>query len=540
MVSLVEPCTAMCFKTSRIFTLLATGIVLVSCASSKTKNENALHLTLATEPPTLDWNLANDNVSHQVINQIMEGLAEYDENMNPVPAIAETWDVSKDGLVYTFHLKKNHAWTDGKPVTANDFRDSWLRLLAPKTASEYAYFLYDIVGAREFNTGQILDAEKVGIKTVDDHTLLVTLTQPIVYFPHLTTFMVTYPIRVDVVDRYGPKWTEPRNIVTCGPYQLTEWWHEYRLSLRKNPSYAGLPKPFVDEIIFNIVPDPSTALTLYDQAMIDVAVLPPMAIGHYKNSPDFVHHSRLRNTYFGFNITKPPFDNVFFRRALSQSLDKSQIPSILNGKEIPIKSWIPSNLPTASPEAGLGFNPDLASLDLEKSKVDLSQPIELYFNSDPTNKKLAEWAQNQWKQNLGLNVELINQDWKSYLSLLHNDAPGLFRLGWGADYPDADSFMNVFLSYSGNNFTQWKNKTFDALVIQARGEANVEKRKNIYTQAEKMLLDEEAIIIPLYQHTQNMVVKKKWQPYPTSSLDAVYLKRVRAIHELPLHEPLNP
>ena len=216
-------------------------------------SNSTLHISLPSEPPTLDWNIATDNISYQILNQLMEGLTQFDENLNVIPAVAQSWDIGDNGKTYVFHINKNAKWSDGVKVRAQDFRYSWLRLLNPNTAAEYAYFLFDIVGAKDFNSGILKDTTQVGIEVADDHTLIIHLTKPIAFFPSISTFMVTFPLRQDVVEKFGDKWTEPKNMATCGPYTLTEWWHEYRLHLLRNPYYGGSPKPSIKDI-FNGIP----------------------------------------------------------------------------------------------------------------------------------------------------------------------------------------------------------------------------------------------------------------------------------------------
>ncbi|MEK7825376.1 MAG: ABC transporter substrate-binding protein, partial [Nitrospirota bacterium] len=207
--------------TAIISVAILTSAIYISSTPETIKNGSLLRLTLRSEPPTLDWSLATDGVSFEVITNIMEGLTEYDENLRPRPAIAERWEVSEDGKRYTFFLRSDVKWTDGKTVTAGDFVYSWRRLLAPETGAEYAYFLYDIVNAHRYNSGAIKDPYLVGVRAKSDFVLEVDLEKPIVYFPSITTFMVTFPQRQDIIERHGYRWTEPENIVTNGPFKLS-------------------------------------------------------------------------------------------------------------------------------------------------------------------------------------------------------------------------------------------------------------------------------------------------------------------------------
>ena len=189
------------------------AVLSVSC-EKRERDTRVLRMNIETEPPSLDWSIATDNWSIHVINNIMNGLTRYDDDLVAQPALAERWDVSDDGMVYRFHLRKDVEWTDGVPLTARHFVDGWRRLLDPATAAEYAYFLYDVEGARNFNTGELKDFSKVGVKAIDDHTLEVRLNKPIVYFTDVVNFVSTFPIRIDVIEKHGDEWTEPGNIQT--------------------------------------------------------------------------------------------------------------------------------------------------------------------------------------------------------------------------------------------------------------------------------------------------------------------------------------
>lgn len=527
----MAPYTSMLKKSSLH---LVTVLLCLHCSSSpSTPDEstlfNKINIALATEPPTLDWNLATDGVSYQVLNQLMEGLTQYDENLHPIPAVAKSWDVSKDGKTYTFYLDPKYKWSDGRVVTAHDFYASWIRLLQPNTAAEYAYFLFDIAGAKEFNSGNLTDVNKVGLRVVDDTTFEVRLKNPVVFFPAITTFMVTYPLRQDILEKFGDHWTDPQHMLTCGPFTLKEWWHEYRLQLEPNPFYGGTPQPKIKNLTIYLVREPLTALSLFEQKHLDMVVLPPMAINRYKNHPDALFHTQLRGTYYGFNIHKKPFDDVRVRQAMALALDKSPLPQILKGHEETTNSWIPPGMFGHNNSMGLQFDPQKARELLKQAGYDDTKKIpdvELTFNSDPTNKKIAEWAGAQWKKNLGLSVKLKQQEWKAYLALLKTNPPSLFRLGWGADYPDPDNFMNLFASWSGNNHTEWKNQEYDLLIREGAIERNPESRLTIYNQAQKMLLENHTVIVPLYVSTQNLLVAKKLQPFPVTKLDVVYYKKV--------------
>jgi len=412
----------------------------------------------------------------------MEGLAEYNNALQPIPALAKKWEISSDGLQYTFTLKKGIQWSDGVSLRAQHFLDSWLRLLNPQTAAEYAYFLYDIKGAKEFNQGIVKDPKKVAIRAPSDHILKVTLKHPAVYFPSVTTFMVTYPIRMDLIEKFGNLWTEPPNLVTLGAFQVKSWRHEYKLVLEKNPLYWGVKKgfPSIQNLIVYVINEGTTALSLYETGGLDYVELPPIAIPHYREHADFRFQTKLRGYYYGFNVQITPFDDVRVRKAFSHAIDRKQFPKILQGGEIPTGSWVPKGMFGYNETIGLRYDPQKARALLKEAGFPQGKGFPrtiAAFNTDPLNRMVSENLQAQWKKELNVDIVLDNQEWKVYLQKLQHDTPALFRLGWGADYPDPDNFLNLFTSTSGNNHTKWKNEEYDQLITKAAGEPNTTKRK---------------------------------------------------------------
>lgn len=507
-------------------TLFILFFIFSSCQFDKTDQPEIARIALESEPPTLDWNIATDNASYQVLNQLMEGLTQYDNNLNVIPAIATRWTISNDGKTYTFYINPKYRWSDGVPVSAQHFKDSWMRLLSPETAAEYAYFLYDIKGAKDFNEGHIKDPRQVAIHVLNPLTLEVELNNPISFFPAITTFMVTFPIRLDVIEKNKNYWTKPEHLVTIGPYKLDSWWTDYRLILSTNPYYGGSPQPYLQQLKFYVIKDPATALNLYTTHQIDVIVPPPLTLEHFLSNPNLIQKTKLRGYYYGFNTSAPPFNNVDLRKALTLALNRNHLPDILKGGEQATQSWIPPGLLGHNNTIGLAFNPEEAKKLLKASGFDPAKKITLSYNSDALNKTVAQWAQAQWNKNLGLKVELDNREWKTYLSLLKNQPPDIFRLGWGADYPDPDNFMNLFTSWSGNNHTGWKNSTYDQLVLEGAKEPSPEKRKKIYDQAQHILLEDDCIIIPLFISSQNILIRDHLKPFPLLPVDFVYYKRV--------------
>ncbi len=514
---------------SLLFIGLVASFLWPSADRGTVESEAVFRMNLTAEPPTLDWALATDNVSIRVIENLMEGLTAYDAALRPQPAIAARWTVSGDGRIYTFHLRPDVYWSDGKQVTAHDFEYAWKRLLNPATASEYAYFLYDVENAAAYNTGRIKDADLVGVKALHDLTLRVDLKKQAVYFPSVTTFTATFPQRKDLIERYGDRWTEPAHLVTLGAFRLEEWRHEYRLTLVANEHYYG-DRPALDRVIFYVVSEETTALTLYETGYLDRVTLPPIAIPRYKTHPDYVRAPFLRGYYYGFNLDKAPFDKVKVRQAFSMAIDREEIPKILKGGEIPATSWIPQGMFAHNPEIGLAFNPEKARRFLAEAGYKNGAglpPITLAFNTDPTNRMIAEHIQAQWKKNLGVTVLLDNMEWKVYLQQLREDTPQVFRLGWGADYPDPDNFMNLFTSTSGNNNTHWGNAEYDRFISDAASEGDPSKRLALYDAAQRILTETDVPIMPLFFAAQNLLISPEIEGLEVNAMDLIHLKKVK-------------
>lgn len=501
--------------------------ILLSALAFGAKQEFAYRLH--SEPPTLDWNLATDNVSINVINHIMEGLATYDAKLNPKPALAKDWKVSGDGKTYTYTLREGLQWSDGVPLKAQHFVDSWLRALDPKTAAEYAYFFFDMEGAREFFEGKIKDSSKLGFFAKDDRTLVVKLNKKAAYFPHIPTFTVTFPIRKDLIEKWGNKWTLPANLATVGPFLLKEWKHDVRLVMNPNPKFYG-NKPKLEKVTAHIINEDTTAINMFESGSLNyVSRIPALEIDRLRASPAYRNMPYLRGYYYGFNTKKPPFQDVRVRKALAHAIDRAQIVSLLKGGQSPTTSWIPKGMLGFEPKVGLDFNPSKAKALLAEAGYPEGKgfpPITFVFDTRDDNKLIAERLQSMWKKHLGLDLRAQNEDWKVYLNRLKSDTPPLFRLGWGADYPDPENFMGLFTSHSGNNHTEWKNSEYDSLVAQAAAESAVPKRVALYKKAQQILLEKDAVIVPLFSDALNVLVSPSVKGLQLNSLDHLDLRSV--------------
>lgn len=462
----------------------------------------------------------------------MVGLTEFDRNLKPAPVIARSWEILEGGKKIRFHLREDVAWSDGKKVRAQDFEYSWKRLLNPKTASEYAYILFDILNAEEYNQGKIKDENLVGVKAKDDWTLEVQLKYPASYFIAITTFDVTYPQRQDIIEKFGTKWTEPGNIVTNGPFLLSSWKHENEIQLRANPNFF-LGKPAIDKVEMFMVNEKTTALALYEQGQIDFIdnhSIPILEKRGLAKMAGFQRVPQLRGYYYGFATDRKPFDDARVRRAFSLAIDRSVFPKILHGGEIPATSWIPPGMLAHNPEIGLSYNPSEARRLLREAGYPDGKGfprVTLGYNTDENHKLVADAVQGMWKRNLNVLVRLENQEWKVYLKKLQTDPPHIFRLGWGADYPDPDNFMKLFTSNSGNNNTRWKNPRYDQLLALAAREFDEKKRASLYNDAQRILCETDVPITPLFTTAETTVLNPRFTGLKLNSMGRLMLRDVR-------------
>ena len=522
-------------KSGRFQGILLMGIfwgLIVACSNGKVDTLQVFRMPISNEPPTLDWTLATDSVSFDILTNIMEGLTQYDSNMEPIPAIAERWETSDNGKVVTYYLRDDVLWTDGQPVKASDFEYSWKRLLNPATGAQYAYFLFDIENAYEYNSGKITDFSKVGVSAKSEFVLEVRLKKPVVYFPSITTFMVTFPQRRDIVEKFENHWTDPDKIVTNGPFKLSEWKHEYKLELTANNEfYEG--RPPLDMIVAYVVREKTTALTLYETGELEMVELPPVAIPHFKKHEDYDSLPQLRGYYYGINVAKPPFDNPLVRRAFAHSVDRFRLPLLLKGGETPSSSWIPQGMFGYNPNIGAKFDPVTAQKLLAEAGYPNGEGfpnIIAMYNTSDTNRLIGEFLQAQWKEHLNIDVKLESQEWKVFLNKLQFDPPQIFRLGWGADFPDPDNFMNLFISTSGNNRLRWSNSRYDELVAKGATLNNSKERQRVYDEAQKILTEIDAAMIPLFVSTQNLLIKPYVKGFEINSMELMYLKKINLVN----------
>jgi len=508
------------------------GVIAVNRAAAATPVGNTeVTFRIRGEPETLDWTRAHTVVEAYLLMNIMEGLVTFDAGTKLLPALAQSWNISKDGKVYTFKIRPNVLWSDGVPLTAEHFVYSWKRLLSPVTAAAYAYLLFDIQGAEGFNQRRITDFNDVGIKALDSLTLQVTLSHPVAHWIYIPAFWTTFPMRQDIVEKYGVGWDYPGHMVNLGPFSLVTHDADSKIVLRANPKYYG-PHGNVSQVTALVVKDDVTALKLYQAGKLDFLTdLATVDLHGFTGSRELRSFSQLKTGFLGFAIDQYPLSNTKLRRAIAMAIDKSKLCRMLHGGQEPATSFVPPGMLAYSKSVGLPFNREKAREELNRTGLSKLGPIRLDYalpNWDKA-REIAEFIQGQLKENLGIEVLLHSMDNLTYRTQLDLHTYPLYDYTWTADYPDPDNFLSLFSSESGNSRTGWKDDLYDGLVFKGRQVQGSSEREKIYLNAQKDLLEEEAIIVPLYYEPNLVLVKSRIKSFEMSSMDYLFLRKVDVV-----------
>jgi oligopeptide transport system substrate-binding protein len=478
--------------------------------------EQVITVNWGTEPPSLDPGLASDTTSANILFNIMDPLVKLDDDLNPVPSLAESWDVSKDGKTVTYHLRKDGKWTNGDPVTANDFEYSWKRTVSPELAADYAYQFYGIVGAQEYNgckggkaKCQPL-ADKMGVKATDDYTLQVQLTTPQPWFIQQSAHHSFLAVNKKAVEQFGAKWTEAKNIVTDGPFKLAAWEHDAKIDLVKWDQWRGAKDVGLTRVNGRMIVDGTTAVQAYEAGEVDVNPnIPTEEIARVKDTPDYQQYPGLGTYYYGINVKNISDPNQ--RRAMSLAVNRREIiDNIAQADQLPTTGFTPKGMP--------GFdeiNPDSPwtpeNGDLEQAKELMAKvqnpkkDINLLLNDSPGHREIAVAIQAAWKE-LGLNTKIKVQEWAQFLEFIGpppDKSVDVYRLGWIGDYVDAINFLELWTCKSGNNSTNYCDQAYDQDVEKARRTQDNGARYKIYADLEQKLLGQDGAvpIIPIYWYT---------------------------------------
>lgn len=506
-----------------LLSVIVTCLQFSACTKINNNTAKCLNMNLGFEPETLDWNRVSDAYSPTIISQIMDGLTSFDEKDGEVvvkPAIAKSWTINEDGTEYTFFLDERAKWSDGKPVIAQHFIDSFHRALSPEIASPYANLL------------SVMDLENS--KAIDEHTLLIKLKFPATYFLFLTAQCFTYPIRLDLINKYADNWVEAEHMVSNGRFLLKEWRHEYKIHLKANPEYflKDEIKSNLEELKFFMVPEQSSAFTLFKKGQfdwIDGGSIPSSEFNQLEKLRP-LKSSLLRSTFLGFNTQKEPFNNALVRKAFSYAINREELIKLRARGDIPTASWIPPGLKSFhNTERGLGYNPQLARDLLKQAGFPNGKgfpTVEYVYPSREDSKALAEIMHSMWQKELNIKVKLVALEWKVFMKTLSEDTPSLYRLSWGADYPEPSTFMYLFTKDFPINYGKWFNPNYDNLVNAAVRSLDQQKSRELYLAAEKILLEEEMAIAPLCVNSQVLLKHENIHNIKPNPMDILFLEKV--------------
>jgi len=510
-----------------LFYAATLGLAL-ACAS--VAQSATINIHNGADPTSLDPHKISGDWENRIAGDIFEGLLVEDKFAEPIAAQAQSWTISEDGLVYTFQLRDDISWTDGKPVTAHDFVFALQRLMDPATAANYAYLQYPIKNAEAINAGEITDLSQLGAAALDDSTLEITLENSTPYFLSALTHYTAFPVPQHVVEEKGEDWVKIGNIVTNGPYTPTEWVPGSHVTTVKNTAHYDAKNIALDGAKFFVLEDESAALKRYRAGEFDI--LTDFPTDQYEwmqtNLPGQAQVAPFAGLYYYvINHNEAPFDNPDVRQALSMSINREVIgPQILGTGEIPAYSWVPPGM------ANYGDSPQVSWKDmpypekiatakslLEGAGINKDNPLslQLRYNTNENHKRIAIAVAAMWKP-LNIEVELYNTETKVHYDEIQRNVLDVARAGWLADYNDADNFLNLLKSKVPQNYGRYNNEEFDGLVEQANTITDMKEREALLKQAEQLALDESAAI-PIYYYLSRNVVSPKVQGFENNAFD---------------------
>ena len=529
--------------------LLALSVVLAACnfggseEKDSTTSDNGtgskeLNLVIASEPPSLHPQLATDSTSNAILQNVFEGLTTVKDG-EVINAAAEDVKISEDLLTYTFTLR-DAKWSNGDTVTAEDFAYAWKFALNPESASEYASILYPIKGAESYNTGAGTE-EGLGIKVVDEKTLEVTLENPTPYFLELTAFKTYYPVHKATVEGNDTWYAEAGDsYITNGPFTFADWQHSASITLEKNDQYWDAENVALNKVNISMVENEATASTMFDAGEIDFLGAPFQTVGldvidRYKEE-GILNIADYSGIYlYKFNTTGEFTKNANIRKALTLAIDRQAlIDNVLKGEQSPALGMIPSAVPGFEEDRGYFKDNDIeeakAALEAGMKELGISDASEisigLSINTSEAHSAIAQFIQEGWHSNLGIDVTIDNSEWQVYLDKLTNLDYDVARMGWIGDYNDAYTFLEQYDSAdNGNNDTGWENPEYAKLLKQSITETDADARIDLMKQAEAISMTEFPVA-PIYFYT-NLSVKKDYvENMQTDAMGNIYLKYV--------------
>jgi oligopeptide transport system substrate-binding protein len=482
-------------------------LILFFCFFGNWTLSESADLTICNgdEPQSLDPAIVTGQLEGRICLALFEGLTTRNAKGDITPGMAQSWDISPDGLTYTFHIRPDARWSNGDPLDARDFLNSWERTLNPATASQYSYQLYYLVNGEAYGTGKLKDFSQVGVKAPDNLTLVVTLTHPTAYFMELTSFQTLAPVHLATVKKYGNDWTKPGKMVSNGPYMLKTWRLNDYILVVANPHYWR-PVP-IRRIKVLPTNNATACFNLFYSGKTDLVIdktsIPPELVPDLRNKPYFHANPFGATSFIRFNVKRKPFDDVRVRKALALALDKKDIvDKITRAGESPANHLVPPGSAGYTPPEGLAYNPDEARRLLAEAGYPEGRgfpDVNLLYAGRGVGTQMATEIQALWKRELGItSIHLRGQEWKVYLntqSLIDFD---LCVSAWVGDYNDPQTFLDMFVTDGGNNNTGWGNPKYDQMLQNSESTPDPAQRMQVLHDMEKILVEDEVPIVPVY------------------------------------------
>ncbi len=501
-----------------------------------------LIFVLSNEPDGIDPGVTNNSFAKYVLNNCFEGLVTYDESGSVVPGNAESWDISDDGTVYTFHLRSGLKWSDGSPLTAQDYVYAYQRVLTPATAAQYMSMFTDyIVNAKEFYEGSAT-ADELGIKALDDTTLEITLMKPTAYFVDLASMWCFDPVQKATIDANGERWTASADSYICnGPFKMTAINMGEGYVLEKNEHYWNADSVTLEKLTFRIITDNATALTAYESGEVDgITAIPAADYSRLKASdPGFNSFPSYSTTYYNINCSKAPYDDPLVRKALALAIDRQAIiDSVLQGRGVPAYSYLSPGYVVDGKDItdGRSDNELTAGANVEAARAALAEAgypngegfptLQLSYYSSDTVKMIAEAMAEMLQNNLGIKVDISSNDWAVFYDSVQAGNYEVAAMGWSADYQHPMSFLPLFKTGDSSNNSFYSNSEYDALVEQVMVESDPAKAAELIMQAEAIAAGDYCCL-PLYYGTNTFLMKDYVSGYYMTSSSNLYFQNVK-------------
>jgi len=519
--------------------------ILTACSQTEAPVDTGLitktfHWGNGTEPQGIDPHIVTGVPEHHVLQSLCEGLT----SSNPkggesLPGAASSWTISEDGKIYTFYLQENGKWSNGDPVTADDFVWSWKRILTASLGSQYPDMLYYVKNASEYHNQEIDDFNLVGVKAIDELTLEVELNNPTPFFLGLLSHYSTWPVHKNTVLRYGAvddrngEWTRPGNFVCNGPFNLKSWELNKKIIVEKNPLYWDSKTVDLNEIHYYPVQNVMTEDRMFRAGQLhNTSTLPSNKCPVYieDGNPNLKIDPYMGTYFYRFNTLNPALQDVRVRKALAYAIDRKKITEkVTKCGQIPAYSFTPPGSNNYFPKTEIPYDVELAKNLLKEAGYDSGSEfpvLEILFNTNEDHRKIALAIQQMWQENLGISVELVNQDWKVYLNREMIGDFQVSRAGWIGDYEDPNTFLDTLRPNRGNNKTGWENPVYDKLIKQANSTIDQKERYKLLNEAEQLLIDEMPIA-PIYTYVRVYQLHEDVKGWYPNILDHHHPKYIR-------------